>query len=100
MLGQAVELDGLFGQGGRSKVGIAIFDHPDNPKHPTYWHARGYGLFAANIFGVKQFTKDGRRQHDPEPGETMRFRYRVVIHPGDATAAKLSALYDDYAKIK
>ena len=32
-------------------VGIAIFDHPSNPAHPTWWHVRDYGLFAANPFG-------------------------------------------------
>ena len=30
---------------------IAIFDHPGNVNYPTYWHARGYGLFAANPLG-------------------------------------------------
>lgn len=81
-------------------VGLAIMDHPSNPKHPTYWHSRGYGLFAANIFGVKQFTKAGDGGVTLQPGEKMRFRYRVVIHSGDAATAKLAALYDDYAKTK
>jgi hypothetical protein len=39
-------------------VGVAIFDNPTNPRHPTYWHSRGYGLHAANIFGVHDFTGD------------------------------------------
>ena len=26
---------------------------PENPGYPTYWHARGYGLFAANPLGQK-----------------------------------------------
>ena len=37
-------------------VGIAIFDHPKNLRHPTYWHARSYGLLAANPFGLREFT--------------------------------------------
>lgn len=81
-------------------VGIAIFDHPENPKHPTYWHSRGYGLFAANIFGVKQFTKAGDGTMTLEPGQKLHFRYRVVIHPGDAASAKLAGLYEEYAKGK
>ena len=36
---------------GGHTVTIAIFDHPGNPGYPTYWHARGYGLFAANPLG-------------------------------------------------
>jgi len=81
-------------------VGIAIFDHPSNPKHPTYWHVRSYGLFAANIFGERDFyddkTKDGSVTLDP--GKPMRFRYRVVIHPGDTQAAGIAELFKEYAK--
>jgi len=79
-------------------VGIAIFDNPANPRYPTYWHARGYGLFANNIFGVHQFTK-GKEADGAltlKPGETLRFRYRLVIHPGDSDSAKLAELYSQY----
>jgi hypothetical protein len=76
-------------------VGVAIFDHPQNPKHPTTWHARDYGLFAANPFGDHDFyndkTKDGSVTVDA--GKSIRFRYRVVIHPGDAAAANIAELY-------
>jgi hypothetical protein len=83
-------------------VGIAIFDHPANPKHPTFWHSRSYGLFAANPFGEHDFyndkTKDGSMTL--EPGQSMTFRYRVVIHPGDPATAGIAALYDKYAQLK
>ena len=75
--------------------GIAIFDHPENPKHPTYWHVRDYGLFAANPFGEHDFYADETRDGSLtiQPGESLRFRYRVVIHPGDAAAANVAQLY-------
>ncbi|MCC6291387.1 MAG: PmoA family protein [Bryobacterales bacterium] len=81
-------------------VGVAIFDHPGNPKHPTYWHARDYGLFAANIFGEHDFYNDKTRDGSMtlNPGVTWRFRYRVVIHPGDAASAGLAKLYDEWVK--
>jgi hypothetical protein len=81
------------------KVGIAIMDHPDNPGHPTYWHARGYGLFAANIFGRSSFTnkKEPSGEVTLKPGEKMRFRYRLVIHPGTLDDAKIADLYKEYA---
>jgi hypothetical protein len=81
------------------KVGIAILDYPENPGHPTYWHARGYGLFAANIFGRSQFTnkKEPSGAMTLKPGEKMRFRYRVVIHPGTLADAKIADLYKEYA---
>jgi Methane oxygenase PmoA len=80
-------------------LGIAIFDNASNPRHPTWWHGRGYGLFAANIFGWRDFendkTKDGSLTL--QPGETLRFRYRVVIHPGDVHSAHIDRLYADYS---
>jgi hypothetical protein len=45
-----------FGKMGADSVSIAIIDHPQNPNYPTFWHARGYGLFAANPLGEKIFT--------------------------------------------
>lgn len=82
------------------KVGVAIFDHPQNPRHPTSWHARDYGLFAANIFGQHDFLDDKSKDGSMtiEPGKSVRFRYRVVIHPGDTAEADVKQLYADYAK--
>ncbi len=84
------------------KLGVAIFDHPANPKHPTYWHSRAYGLFAANIFGERDFYRDKTRDGGLtlEPGQTWRFRYRVIIHPGDTESAGIAALYKKYAAEK
>ncbi|MBY0507330.1 MAG: PmoA family protein [Bryobacteraceae bacterium] len=81
-------------------LGIAIFDHPKNPRHPTYWHSRAYGLFAANIFGVRDFTRDKTKNGDLElkTGEKLHFRYRVLIHPDGTEAAGISKLYESWAK--
>jgi hypothetical protein len=81
-------------------VGITIFDHPTNPKHPTYWHARDYGLFAANIFGEHDFYADKTRDGSVtlEPGKSMRFRYRVLVHPSGTDRAKLDQEFDRYKK--
>jgi hypothetical protein len=88
-----------FGEVEGEKLGVAIFDHPGNPKHPTYWHARGYGLFAANVFGEHDFLADKTRDGSitlPAKG-ALRFRYRVVIHPGDYQSAGIAELYKRYA---
>jgi hypothetical protein len=80
-------------------VGIAILDHPANPKHPTYWHTRGYGLFAVNPFGERDFYNDPKRDGSvtiPAHG-TLTFRYRVLIHDGDAETAQLAQAYERYA---
>jgi hypothetical protein len=69
--------------------GIAVMDHPANPRYPTYWHARDYGLIAANIFGLHDFEKDASRDGSLtiRPGQPLRFRYRVIIHPSDPMRA-------------
>jgi len=82
------------------RLGIAIFDHPDNPRHPTYWHVRSYGLFAANIFGQHDFHADPKRDASLtlKPYTALRFRYRVVLHPGDTEAANVQELYNRYVR--
>ncbi|MBM3726857.1 MAG: hypothetical protein FJW40_15730 [Acidobacteria bacterium] len=81
------------------QLGIAILDHPGNPKHPTYWHSRAYGLFAANIFGEHDFYRDKSKNGGMtlEPGKSMRFRYRVVIHAGDTAAAGIAEKYKAFS---
>jgi Methane oxygenase PmoA len=82
------------------QLGIAIFDHPQNPRHPVRWHSRAYGLFAANPFGLADFVNDKSQNGalTVEPPQTLRFRYRVVIHPGDAKSASIGDLYKDWTK--
>ncbi len=73
----------LGGTIGRETVTIAIIDHPKNPGFPTYWHARGYGLFAANPLGQKAFSNGKETLNFTlEPGASATFRYRVVILGG------------------
>lgn len=61
-------------------VTVAILDHPKNPGYPTHWHARGYGLFSANMLGAKEFSKGQEELNfSIEPGKSATFRYRVVI---------------------
>jgi len=73
----------LYGKINDDTVSIAIIDHPKNPGHPTYWHARGYGLFAANPLGQKIFS-NGAEQLDfkLQKGKSVTFRYRIVIASG------------------
>jgi hypothetical protein len=84
---------------GNEDVVIAIFDHPKNPTYPTYWHARGYGLFAANPFGAKEFTKGATTlNYTLEPGQKATFRFRVLINSGKLTKEQTEALYQQFLK--
>ncbi len=75
------------------KLGIAIFDNPKNSRRAR-WHERGYGLFAANPFGIQAFgDKSADGSVTLKPGEKLHFQYRVVIHPAGTDLAKLYAEY-------
>jgi hypothetical protein len=91
----------VYGKMGADSVSIAIIDHPKNPNYPTFWHARGYGLFAANPLGEKIFTngKSAKNLH-LNKGESVTFRYRIVIEDGTATTsvAQLNAMAREFAK--
>jgi hypothetical protein len=60
-------------------VTLAILDHPSNVGYPTHWHARGYGLFAANPLGDKQFNEPKEFDYTLQPGASVTFKYRVLI---------------------
>lgn len=75
-----VSLSGLIEE---SPVSITIFDHPGNVGFPTYWHARGYGLFAANPLGMKDLS-GGKEElnFSLSEGESVAFKYRIMISSG------------------
>ncbi len=73
----------LYGKMADDIQSIVIIDHPRNPGYPTYWHARGYGLFAANPLGQKVFSKGKETLNlSLKQGQSVAFRYRVVIASG------------------
>ena len=80
--------------------GLAILDHPGSHGHPVHWHARGYGLLAANPFGHHHFYRDDSRDGSLSlaPGEIVTFRYRVIFHRGDAGQANIAESYAGYAR--
>ena len=82
-------------------VTLAILDNPANPGFPTYWHARGYGLFAANPLGEKVLT-NGKKELNLtlEPGKSTTFRYRVLILNGAAKSDDIEKAYQAFAPQK
>jgi Methane oxygenase PmoA len=78
-------------------VTIAIIDQPKNPGFPTYWHARGYGLFAANPLGRSIFDpKQLPFNYTIEKGQTATFRYRVILFSQTVDAAQMNKEADTF----
>jgi hypothetical protein len=88
----------LSGMVGEEPVTITILDHPSNPGFPTYWHARGYGLFAANPLGEKVFS-EGKQElnFSLAPHASVTFRYRILISSAIVTPEAAEAAYKDFA---
>lgn len=88
----------LSGEVQGDPVAVSIFDHPENPGYPTYWHARGYGLFAANPLGQKELSggKDVLN-FAIEPNQTVTFRHRIRIVSGTPSADETEAAWKAWA---
>jgi hypothetical protein len=92
--GRWCNLSGLVGS---EPVTVTILDHPANPGFPTYWHARGYGLFAANPLGEKIFGEGKQSLNfSLAPNASVTFRYRILITSAIATAESTEAAYKDF----
>ncbi len=90
-----VNVDGVIdGQ----TLGVAVFDSPKSFRHPTYWHARGYGLLAANPFGLSFFLHDPKKDgsYTVPAGKSINFQYRVFIHNGNYKQAHVAEQYSQY----
>ncbi len=115
--GQAVNSEGVSGKavfGKRAKwidywgkvdgktVGIAIFDHPSNPRYPTWWMARGYGYVAADPFGAHAIGGEppGTGDMTIKSGQSVTFRYRYLFHEGDPRQAKIAERYARFVEEK
>ncbi len=93
----------LYGKKGSDTISIVIIDHPANPGYPTYWHARGYGLFAANSLGQKIFSQ-GRETLDfhLKKGQSVTFRYRIVLAADHQRlpTGRIRQLAGEFARLK
>ncbi len=91
----------LYGVVNGEKVALVIFDHPQNPGYPTYWHARDYGLFAANTLGQKVFSEGKEEMNfSVDKDETATFRYRLAVFSGDPSAKELDKMAEKYGSTK
>lgn len=79
--GKRAEWCAAYGDLEGKPVVVALLDHPDNPRHPTWWMARDYGMFNINPFGISFFANKDRGTGDFsfQAGESVTFRYRVLL---------------------
>jgi hypothetical protein len=78
---------------------IAIFDHNRNLRHPTWWHARNYGLLTANPFGIRAFRDKSVKESgnfELKKGESLTQRYRLLLHEGSLDSAKVEEAWKSF----
>ncbi len=92
--GRWVKLSGVING---EVVAIVIFDHPSNPGYPTYWHARGYGLFAANNLGQKIFSNGKEEMNfSIDNGKSATFRYRLAVFSGNPSVKEIEKMATEF----
>jgi hypothetical protein len=99
--GKRAEWCDYYGPVGDKVVGVAIFDNPKNPRYPTWWHVRDYGLFAANPTGQHDFEKLRDKAIGDltiPAGKSVTFRYRFYFHEGDEIEGRVAEKYKEYLK--
>ena len=90
----------LWGKIKGETISVVIIDHPGNVGYPTYWHARDYGLFAANPLGQKIFSEgDKELNFSLKKGESVTFKYRLVFADENLSDAQINQLADEYEKM-
>ncbi|RZM25344.1 MAG: hypothetical protein EOO88_19665, partial [Pedobacter sp.] len=90
----------LYANKAGKPISVAMIDHPKNPGFPTYWHARDYGLFAANPLGQEVFSNGKEKLNMVlKPGQSVTFKYRIVVDSDEVpTAAVLDQQAKDFSK--
>jgi hypothetical protein len=87
----------LTGKVGQEEITLAVLDNPKNIGFPTYWHARGYGLFSANPLGQEIFSNGKEKLNFTlEPKQSVTFRYRLLILSGRTTPDQIEAHYQQF----
>jgi putative heme-binding domain-containing protein len=73
---------------GSETFGIAVFDHPGNPNHPSGWRADEQGLINPNVSALGDWTFAAKK--------TQRFRYRLLVYRGATTRDQLAARFENF----
>lgn len=91
----------LHGEMDNHSISVTIFDHPSNVSYPSYWHARGYGLFAVNPLGAKVFS-NGKEERNLtlKKGESVTFRYRTLISDRLNSKEELDKIQAEFSAVR
>jgi len=84
-----LDYSGIF-PGGKEVVGVAIFEHPTNPRYPSE-------LLEYPTINCVMPAFPGEREVPIPKGETLTLKHRLWIHPGRADEKTLADVWSAYA---
>ncbi len=83
----------------KEAISLVIMDHPTNVGYPTYWHARGYGLFAANPLGQSVFSNGKEKlNYKLARGESTTFKHHIVVASSHLKKETLDSGFTQFSK--
>ena len=90
-----MDFSGVFGEKGEPPApgGVAIFDHPANPRHPTPWYLSddaGLPYFGPALLFAQPMTL--------KAGQSMTLKYRILVHAGIGDRVDLENQFQAFAK--
>jgi hypothetical protein len=83
---------------GSENVSLVILDHKSNVGYPTYWHARGYGLFAANPLGQEVFSKgENVLNFKLDKGESTIFKHQIIVASKELSKSEIDSRFSQFS---
>lgn len=82
-----------YGKRGDKIEGMAIMQHPSNNWYPSPWFTRDYGFFSP----TPMYWPADDKATVMKKGETIKLKYRVLVHAGTNETAKIAEEFKKYA---
>ena len=82
----------FYGKRGEKTEGMAILQHPSNEWYPSPWFTRDYGFFSP----TPMYWPQNDKETTLKKGQTIKLKYRVLVHSGDTATAKIAEQFEKY----
>ncbi len=82
----------FYGKRGDKQEGMAIMQHPSNEWYPAPWFTRDYGFFSP----TPMYWPQNDKETVLKKGQTVKLKYRVLVHSGDTSNAKIAEQFEKY----
>jgi len=83
-----------YGKRGNSTEGLVIMQHPSNPWYPSPWFTRDYGFMSP----TPMYWPQNDKETFMKKGTVLNLRYRVLVHSGTHTDAKIAEQFERYKR--